>query len=201
MTKRSMALASTYASNTFPTELPSIFIISKVASMPCSAKWLTGAVPDANCRRVVIGGGDDTYIRRRLKPWQRVGHRSCGRGGMIPGDHDIIECHRQFAGELLRTHQDRPARLEYQPLDDLLRLVIMRLDRDERQILQPRPYRKIRRNIGRGKALKPLLVAHAKACGRSIERHQQIMRVRYAPYGPGRGRIFQIGRNGYLRPD
>ena len=53
MTKRSMALASTYASNTFPTELPSIFIISKVASMLCSAKWLTSAVPDTNSAGVL----------------------------------------------------------------------------------------------------------------------------------------------------
>src|SRR5258707_2767557 len=152
-------------------------------------------------RRVVVGRGDDAHIRSRLKPWQRVGHRSCGRRGMIPGDDDAIECHRQFAGELLRTHQDRPARFEYQPLDDLLRLVIMRLDRDERQILQPRPYRKILRNIRRGKPLKPLLVAYAKASGRSIERLQQVMRVRYAPYSLGRRRIFEIARNGYLRPD
>jgi hypothetical protein len=54
MTKRFRALAYTYASNTFPTELPSIFIISKVASMPCSAKWLTSAVPDTNSAGVLL---------------------------------------------------------------------------------------------------------------------------------------------------
>jgi hypothetical protein len=43
-----MALAFTYASNTFPIELPLISTVSKVALIPCCARWLTRAAPDSS---------------------------------------------------------------------------------------------------------------------------------------------------------
>src|SRR5229473_2583638 len=164
MIRRSMALAFTYASNTFPTELPSILTASKVALIPCSARWLTRAVPD-----------------------------SCSAG--------VIEYHRQFVGEFLRTHQDRPARFEYQPLDKLIRSVIVWRDREDRQILEPRTYCNIRGDVCCGKPAKLLLVADGKARGRRVERLQQATRVRYAAHGLDRRRIIQVIRDRHLRPD
>src|SRR6202521_3876815 len=93
-----------------------------------------GEMVDEGCpgflfrRRCLVGCRDNAHIRSRLKHWQCVRNRSCGRRGMIPRDYGLIEYHRQFAGEFLRTHQDWPARFEYQLLDKLFRSVIVWLD-------------------------------------------------------------------------
>src|SRR5438874_587107 len=119
---------------------------------------------------------------------------------MIPGNDDMIEGHRQFAGVFHRTHQDRPARFEYQLLDDLFRLVFMRLDRNNRQILEPRARRDSWRDSRRGKPLKSLVVDYADAICRNVECLQQDMRIRYAARFLDRRRIIQIDSGHDARP-
>src|SRR4051794_21134203 len=78
---------------------------------------------------------------------------------------------------------------------------MMRLHRENRQILESRASGQSRRNIRSGKPAKYSFAAYPKAARSSVDCFQEAMPVRNCPYHLGGRRTARLGRNQYLWPN
>ena len=116
---------------------------------------------------------------RSLKSGQRIADGPRGTGGVIPGDHDVLELRSQLVDLLFRTEQQRPAGFEQERFDDALRLTVMRPHGNQRQIAEARMLGQDRRDLVRRHLTRSALGANVAAGGCIGEGVEELLHVAY----------------------